>query len=140
MLELNIQDLRKKALIKFSLKPEGHVFGVHRLTGGDELKLGELSRKANRLIMKLQDRQKDTDKEITSAELKKINEQIDEIENERLKVKASVFDDGLDGSLSVALMLELTDQEVARLVSAVENDQDIVPKEEAGEPEDGEAS
>jgi len=135
LLELDIKDLRKKALIKFSLKPEGHVFGVHRLTGGDELKLGELSRKANRLILRLE--KVHAAEQFDENELKKITKEIESLEDERLKVKASVFDDGLDGSLSKALILELNDSEVGRLVRAVENDESIVPKSEKS---DGEAA
>lgn len=127
MLELNIRDLRKKALIKFSVKPEGHVFGVHSIVRGDDLKLSELARKANKLILELQTRQEDP-KKMTSKELKVITDKIDQIEDERLRVKASVFDDGGDGSLSLALIMELSDEDVKRIVEAVENDQSILPE------------
>jgi hypothetical protein len=118
MLELNIQDLRKKALIKFSLKPEGHVFSVHRLGGGAELELSKLSREANKLIMKLEN--KPTDKEI-----EEIMVRIGELDDGRMVVKASVFDDGGDGKLALALAKELTDEEVTKLVEAVEKQENI---------------
>jgi len=133
LLELDIHDLRKKALIKFSVKPEGHVFGIHRLTGGAELALDELSRSANRLIIKLQNVQKG--KEFDEKEFSAITDEIEKLEADRMKVKASVFDDGGDGSLSIALIKELTPDEVTRIVQAVEAGLDIIPKEDEA-PED----
>jgi hypothetical protein len=129
MLELNITDLRKKALIKFSVKPEGHVFGVHRLTAGAELELSELSRKANRLILRLE--KLEGSEKLDERELSSINKEIELIEQDRMRVKASVFDDGGDGSLSIALIKELTESEVAKIVEAVQAGENIT---------DGEAS
>jgi len=119
MLELNIQDLRKKALIKFSLKPEGHVFTVHRLGAGSELELSKLSREANKLILKLE-------KSPDEKELEKIFVEIGKLDEARMKVKSSVFEDGLDGKLSLALAGELSDEELKIIVEAVEKQQDIV--------------
>ena len=129
MLDLNVNDLRKKALIRFSEAPDGHVFGVHRLGAGSELELSRLTREANKLILKL-------DKELNDKELEKIFEKIGDLEDRRLRIKASVFDDGGDGSLSLALARELTDQETARIIEAVEKNESITSEQEA----DGEST
>lgn len=114
MLDLNINDLRKQALIRFSKKPDGHVFTVHRLGAGSELELSRLSREANKLILKLE--QKPSDKELAE-----IFNKISVLDEERLKVKASVLEDGGDGSLSLALAKELSDDELTRIVQSVES-------------------
>jgi len=123
MLDLNINDLRKQALIRFSLKPEGHVFTVHRLGAGSELELSRLSREANKLILKLEQQPND-------KELSEIFTKINKLDEDRLVVKASVFDDGGDGSLSLALAKELSDDELTKIVQAVEAGQNITAPEE----------
>lgn len=123
MLDLNINDLRKKALIRFPSKPDGHVFTVHRLGAGSELELSRLSREANKLILKLEQQPND-------KELSEIFAAINELDEQRLIVKASVFDDGGDGSLSVALAKELSDDELTKLIESVESGISITSDEE----------
>ena len=130
MLDLNINDLRKQALIRFSKKPDGHVFTVHRLGAASELELSRLSREANKLILKLEQQPND-------KELSEIFNKINKLDEERLKVKASVLDDGGDGSLSLALAGELSDDELTRIVQAVESGTSITePVEETPAEED----
>lgn len=131
MLDLNINDLRKQALIRFSLKPDGHVFTVHRLGAGSELELSRLSREANKLILKLE--QNPSDKELAE-----IFNKINKLDEERLKVKASVFDDGEGGHLALALAKELSDDELTRIVQAVESGTSITEPAEKAEEDKGE--
>lgn len=134
MIELNIQDLRKQALIKFSACPEGHVFAIRRQTPGDELALSELSRKRSKLIIKVSELQKKSlesndlapeDKDSITKEIEAVIAEIDSFEQEDLKVKARIFDDGGDGTMSVALYNELSDDEREALISAVMTGQNI---------------
>jgi hypothetical protein len=124
MLDLNIQDLRKKALVRFSAKPEGHVFTVHRLGAGAELELSKLSREANKLILELEAKP-------DQAALENIFVKINELDERRHKIKASVFDDGGDGSMALALAGELSDAELTKIVEAVEKQESIVDEPEA---------
>lgn len=129
MLDLNIQDLRKKALIRFNAKPEGHVFTVHRLGAGSELQLSELTREANKLIIKLQGNPSD-------KQLENIFEKINELDKRKLEIKSTVFDDGGDGSLARTLAEELSDDELIKIVEAVEKQESILeePKTDAEAP------
>lgn len=134
MIELDIKDLRKKALIKFSLKPEGHIFGVRKKTPLDDLKMSELNRKRNKLIVDGTKLQEEYSKaEGDSTKLKGLDKKIDaimvkieEAEQEEVAIRASIFDDGGDQSLSKALYLELSDDERERLIEAVQNSVDVV--------------
>lgn len=122
MLDLNVKDLRKKVKIRFSAKPDGHVFTVHRLGGGADLRISELMREAGRLAEKLKEAK-------TEDDLNELYKQIDKLHEERFAIKASVFDDGEDGSLAVALAKELSEPEIERILQAVETGTDIVTDE-----------
>lgn len=126
MLELNIKDFRKSAKIKFSKYPDGYIFSVHRLGAGAELELSSLTREASKVISKLQADPND-------KEIGKLYDKITELNEKQLIIKASVFDDGKDGSIALALVKELADDEVVKILEAVESQTDIPEAPEAPE-------
>lgn len=138
MIELNISDLRKKALIKFEGCPDGHVFIVRQPTPGDELALSEVARKRSSLIikaselqqksLKANDKTSDKEKDAITSDIEKTIEDIAALEQEELKIKARIFDDGKDGKLSVDLYNSLTEFERGHVIESVMNDQSIVPE------------
>lgn len=129
MLELNIQDLRKKALLKFSLKPEGHIFSVRKMTQGDELKLSELYRKRTEVLVKANELQKESIEETKKkkpnfdkieADTQKLAKEIEKLEEQVTKVRASVFDDGTpENKLGIALYRELDEELMKRLLDHI---------------------
>lgn len=136
MIELNIQSLRKKALIKFSLKPEGHVFAVRKQTPGDDLAISEVLRKKSKLLLKASELQEQINKLKDSknqeADIEKADKAIDDIvkelsklDDQELTIKARVFDDGQDGALGKALYLELSEGERDTVINAVLNNESI---------------
>lgn len=114
----DINDFRKKATIKFPLYPKGYEFIVHRLGAGAELELSGLSREATKIISKLKGEPKE-------EEVVKLYDQITVINEKQLKIKATIFDDGKDGSISLALVKELTDDEAIQILHAVEAGENI---------------
>lgn len=127
MLELNINDFRKKAKIRFSAYPEGFVFGVHRLSAGAELQLSALSRKAAAMVEELKN------EKITDERLQEIDKELDDLKDKQLQLKASVFDDGGDGSISLQLVMELSEPEIMQIVEAVENGVNIRTEDQAAD-------
>lgn len=129
MLELNIQDLRKKAFLKFSLKPDGHEFRVRKMTQGDELKLSELYRKRSEVLVKANELQKKSleeakkdkpDFDKLEVETKKLAKEIEKLEIEVTKVRARVFDDGTpENELGIALYRELDEELMNRLLNHI---------------------
>lgn len=124
MLDLNIRDLRKQALIKFPAKPEGHVFTVHRLGAGSELELSKLTREANKLILELESNPDE-------KRLSTIFEKINKLDEARLRIKASTLDDHGDQSLSYELAKELSSDELTKLIQSVEKGESIENAEAA---------
>lgn len=134
MIELNISDLRKKALIKFSACPEGHVFSVRKKTPGDDLALSELHRRRSKLIIKVSDLQarslesKEAAPEVKESITKDIEKailDIDKLERDEQAIKARIFDDGGDGKLAIALYNELSEDDLNYLLEAVMNDKSV---------------
>lgn len=134
MIELNIQDLRKRAKIKFSGSPEGHVFAIRRETPGDELALSELSRKRSKLIIKVTELQQKSlnsdemapeEKDSITKEIEEVIAEIDTFEQEELKIKSRIYDDGGDGTLSALLYNELSADDREALINAVMNGTNI---------------
>lgn len=139
MIELNIQDLRKKALIKFSACPEGHVFSVRKKNPGDELALSEMHRRRSKLIITVSELQAKSlesreaapeVKDSITKDIEKAIKDIDKLEQDEMKIKARIFDDGGDGTLAVALYNELSDDDLNALLEAVMNDKSIEKSEE----------
>lgn len=134
MIEINVQDLRKKALIKFSAKPEGHVFSVRKPTPGDDLALSELHRRRSKLIIRVSELQARSlesseaapeTKDSITKDIEKAIKDIDKLEQDEQKIKARIFDDGGDGTLAVALYNELSDDDRNALLEAVMNGQSV---------------
>lgn len=129
MLELNIQELKVNAKIKFSLKPEGHIFAVRRMTQGDELKLSELYRKRSEVLVKANELQKQAleetkkdkpDFDKVEADTKKLAKEIEKLEEQVTKVRASVFDDGTtENELGIALYRELSEDMQTKLIDHI---------------------
>lgn len=133
MREIDVKDLRYQVKIRFAAKPEGHVFTVHRLGGGADLRTSQLMREAGRLADRLNKAGPDED-------LTDLYKAIDDLHEEQFKIKASVFDDGTaDQKLSIALAKELTEAEVQKIVEAVESNTSIVASEDAQSGEANEA-
>jgi hypothetical protein len=97
MLEINTRDLstRRKALI------DGHEYVVRRLGAGDELAVSQMSRRAQELL-KIAKESKDGN---LTPELQK---ELDDLSERSLKIYASTYDDGGDGSRSLALVKSLS--------------------------------
>lgn len=136
MIELNIANLRKSALIRFSGAPDGHVFLVREETQGDRLELSEINRKRTELFIEAtevqqkylslsEEEQKKLDREAVEKETKPILDRIKKLDDQETAVKAKVFDDGGDQKLSIALYNDLSDEERERLIRAVVKEESI---------------
>jgi len=128
MLELNTSDFG----LQVEVKIDGHPYRVRRLGAGEELKLGSLLRKMRKLLREM------AKPEVSDQRTDQIEKEVDDLEQESIRVIALTFNDGGDGSKSLDLISRLSHEDRTTMIrkifagvpSETENPEDI---EDAGE-------
>lgn len=105
MLQINTNELSQRKKVEI----DGHIYIVRRMGAGDQLSVSQYLRELDILAEK-EKRTKLTEKE---------NKRVSEIENASLEITAHCFDDQEDGSKSLALVKNLSQDEIAELFNQI---------------------
>lgn len=84
------------------VKIDGHLFTVRKLGAGEELDLSQIARQTVKLLEKLTETEEWSDKD---------SNEFEDLKRRSLNIYAKTFDDGGDGSKSMALVERLSDEE-----------------------------